>query len=230
MRDPGRIREMFGEISGRYDLLNRLLSGGRDRAWRRAAVERLAPSPGEKALDLCGGTGDLALDLASAGPFVVCADFSWPMLLGARPKVAGASPGSVSLLLADALRLPFPDETFDLLTVAFGLRNLRTVGEGLAEMRRVLRPGGRLGILEFSTPPGRVLRGAYHVYLSRILPRIGGWISGRPRAYSYLADSIRGFPDQNGLAAQMGEAGLVQVEYLNLTGGIVALHTARRPA
>ena len=230
MRDPGRIQEMFGEISGRYDLLNRLLSAGRDRAWRRVTVERLGPRPGERALDLCGGTGDLALDLARAGASVVCADFSWPMLVGARPKLAGAGPGAVRLLLADALRLPFADGSFDLLTIAFGLRNLRTVEEGLGEMRRVLRPGGRLGILEFSTPPGALLRGAYHLYLGRILPRVGGWVSGRPRAYRYLADSIRGFPDQEGLARQMREAGLVEVGYLNLTGGIVALHTARRPA
>jgi len=229
MRDPGRIREMFGEISGRYDLLNRLLSAGRDRSWRRVTVERLAPRPGERVLDLCGGTGDLALDLAAAGPSVVCADFSWPMLLGARPKLAGAGPGSVRLLLADALHLPFAEGSFDLVTIAFGLRNLRTVGEGLAEMRRVLRPGGRLGILEFSTPPGRLLRGAYHLYLGRFLPFVGGWVSGRPRAYRYLAESIRGFPDQAGLVREMAEAGLEKVEYRNLSAGIVALHTARRP-
>jgi demethylmenaquinone methyltransferase/2-methoxy-6-polyprenyl-1,4-benzoquinol methylase len=229
MRDPGRIREMFGEISGRYDLLNRLLSAGRDRAWRRATVDRLAPEPGERALDLCGGTGDLALDLAEEGASVVCADFSWPMLLGARPKLAGRRAGPVRLLLADALRLPFAEGSFDLATMAFGLRNLRTVGEGLSEMRRVLRPGGRLGILEFSRPPGRVLRGAYHLYLGRILPAVGGWVSGRPKAYRYLADSIRGFPDQEGLAREMAEAGLEGVTYRNLSGGIVALHTARRP-
>jgi demethylmenaquinone methyltransferase/2-methoxy-6-polyprenyl-1,4-benzoquinol methylase len=222
---------MFGRIAGRYDFLNHLLSGNVDRSWRRLVTRTLRPSLVESArvLDVACGTGDLSLMLASAGArSVVGLDFCRPMLEIARRK---ASEGtlSVQFIEGDALRLPFADESFDVATIAFGLRNLSSVEEGLRELRRVLRPGGLLTVLEFSSPVVPGFRVLFRFYFARVLPRLGGLVSGSRGAYEYLHDSVLNFPDQKRLAALMREADFEEVEYRNLTGGIAALHTGTRP-
>ena len=227
-----RVRDMFAGIAGRYDLLNHLLSGSRDKRWRRLAAERLQDSladDGARALDVACGTGDLSLALAAATrAHVIGIDFCRPMLEVAARKaetiVAGAA-----FVEADALRLPFRDESFDAVSIAFGLRNLSSVEGGLKELRRVLKPGGRAAILEFSRPVVPGFRALFQFYFSRVLPRIGGILSGSRSAYEYLPDSVSRFPDQKHLAEMMRGVGFEEVEYQNLTGGIAALHTGERP-
>jgi demethylmenaquinone methyltransferase/2-methoxy-6-polyprenyl-1,4-benzoquinol methylase len=216
------VRGMFSRIAPRYDLLNHVLSFNRDRAWRRSTVRSLEPLRGVRVLDLCCGTGDLALELARAGAEVWTSDFAHPMLLAAGEK------GCARRIEADALRLPLPDQTFDAVTVAFGFRNFANYRAGLAEMRRVLRTGGRLAILEFSTPPNALMRAAYGFYSRHILPRIGGVLSGAPDAYTYLPESVRKFPGAEELARQMEQAGYAQVRFQRMTAGVVALHTGTR--
>jgi demethylmenaquinone methyltransferase/2-methoxy-6-polyprenyl-1,4-benzoquinol methylase len=222
---------MFGRIAGRYDFLNHLLSGNVDRSWRRLVTRTLRPSLVESArvLDVACGTGDLSLMLASAGArSVVGLDFCRPMLEIARRKASeGLLP--IQFIEGDALRLPFADESFDVATIAFGLRNLSSVEEGLRELRRVLRPGGLLTVLEFSSPVVPGFRALFRFYFARVLPRLGGLVSGSRGAYEYLHDSVLNFPDQKRLAALMREADFEEVEYRNLTGGIAALHTGTRP-
>lgn len=223
------VRRMFARIAPRYDLLNRLLSFGLDIHWRRRAALRVRPwleRPGARVLDLCCGTGDLLAALARASRYasrqdllLAGCDFCRPMLLLARRKLP-----AVALIEADALRLPLADASLDLVTVAFGFRNLADYRAGLAEMRRVLREGGAAAILEFSQPTGRLLAPAYACYASRVLPRVGGWISGDPAAYRYLPESVRRFPSPAELAGWMREAGFAQVSVERLSGGIVALH------
>ncbi|MFN0120386.1 MAG: bifunctional demethylmenaquinone methyltransferase/2-methoxy-6-polyprenyl-1,4-benzoquinol methylase UbiE [Blastocatellia bacterium] len=224
-----QVRRMFGEIAPTYDRLNHLLSGNVDKRWRRFTTRQLAATlarPGAVALDLCCGTGDLALELAPHARVVAC-DFCHPMLVIARDKTRRAATG-ITLAEADALSLPFADASFDVVTVAFGLRNLENVEAGLAEMHRVLRPGGRLGVLEFSRVIIPGARGLFEFYFNRILPRIGGLISGSPAAYTYLPQSVRNFPDQKRLAALMQTVGYSDVRYHNLWGGIAALHLGTR--
>ncbi len=223
------VRRMFARIAPRYDLLNRLLSLGQDRRWRRLTALRVRQwleRPGARALDLCCGTGDLLVFLArvsarTARPDVLLAgcDFCRPMLRLARRKLPEAA-----LLEADALRLPVPDASLDLVTVAFGFRNLADYHAGLAEMRRVLRPGGAAAILEFSQPTGRLLAPLYAWYSRCVLPRVGGWISGDPDAYRYLPESVSRFPGPEELARWMRDAGFRQVGFERFSGGIVALH------
>ena len=223
---------MFGRIAGRYDLLNHLLSGNVDKRWRRLVARTLRPSlvEGARVLDVACGTGDLALALASAGAAsVVGLDFCRPMLEIARRKAAVES-RPLPFVEGDALRLPFADESFDVVTIAFGLRNLAGVEEGLRELLRVLRPGGRAAVLEFSSPAVPGLRALFRFYFRRVLPRVGGLVSGSRGAYEYLPDSVSRFPDQRRLAELMREAGFEEVEYRNLTGGIAALHTGTRAA
>jgi demethylmenaquinone methyltransferase/2-methoxy-6-polyprenyl-1,4-benzoquinol methylase len=220
---------MFGGIAPRYDLLNHLLSLNLDRSWRRRAAAELAASPGDRILDLCGGTGDLALAVARAAPgtTVVCCDFSRPMLLRAAPKFLRAGVADRCLLLeADGLRLPVRDGSLDGITVGFGVRNLADLDAGLGEMRRVLRPGGRLVLLEFSAPQGPVLSRVYRAYLERLLPRVGDRASGTSGPYRYLARTIAAWPDAASLAGRVREAGFSAVGWVLLTGGIVAVHTA----
>jgi demethylmenaquinone methyltransferase / 2-methoxy-6-polyprenyl-1,4-benzoquinol methylase len=217
------VRGMFGHIAPRYDLLNHLLSMNIDRYWRRRTVARVAPilsQPGAIVLDVCCGTGDLTLALQGRGPSarVFASDFSHPMLVAARRKRCPA------LFEADALQLPTPDASFDLVTIAFGFRNLTNYRRGLIELRRILKPGGTLAILEFSTPPNALLAGLYSFYSRAILPTIGGMISGSKDAYTYLPESVRKFPDAEGLANQMRDAGFVNVRFERMTAGIVALH------
>ncbi|HYP52303.1 MAG TPA: bifunctional demethylmenaquinone methyltransferase/2-methoxy-6-polyprenyl-1,4-benzoquinol methylase UbiE [Pyrinomonadaceae bacterium] len=227
-----RVRQMFARIAGRYDLLNHLLSGNTDRRWRRLVARELADAltPGARVLDVACGTGDLALTLAAAGRVeVVGVDFCRPMLEVAARKSAADSP-QVTYVEGDALRLPFAAEAFDVATIAFGLRNLSSVEGGLRELRRVLRPGGRLAVLEFSRPVVPGFRALFQFYFTRVLPRVGGLLSGSRGAYEYLPDSVSRFPNQRRLAELMSAAGFECVAYKNLTGGIAALHTGRVPA
>jgi len=230
-REPRRVRAMFDGIARRYDLLNRLLSASHDRRWRRRAAAQLPRGGGDRVLDLCGGTGDLSLELARAEPArtVICCDFSHEMLTRAKDKFRRGTGGSGCLALeADALRLPFADGRFDAVTVAFGVRNFADLDAGLREIRRVLRPGGRMIVLEFSRPEGRILPRLYGLYLGRLLPLLGDAVSGRSGPYGYLARTIRDFPDPSALAGRVREAGFAACGWISLSGGIVAIHTAFR--
>jgi demethylmenaquinone methyltransferase/2-methoxy-6-polyprenyl-1,4-benzoquinol methylase len=228
-----RVREMFAGIAARYDLLNHLLSGNTDQRWRRLVARGLQDAlarEGALALDVACGTGDLSLAIAhETGARVIGTDFCRPMLEIASRKSAERA-ALIPFVEGDALRLPFADRSFDAVSIAFGLRNLSSVEGGLKELRRVLKPGGRCAVLEFSSPVVPGFRALFQFYFRRVLPRIGGIISGSRRAYEYLPDSVARFPDQKHLARLMRGAGFEQVEYRNLTGGIAALHTGARPA
>lgn len=224
------VRDMFAAIAGRYDLLNHFLSAGTDGYWRwytLRRMKRLNPAPRFQ-LDLCCGTGDLTRLMARLGPVTGC-DFCHPMLVIARRKFQSRpARHRVDLVEGDGLRLPFPDGTFDTVVVAFGVRNYASLDEGLAEIFRVLRPGGWAGILEFSHPwlPVRVL---FNLYFHHLLPRLGRWISGHGSAYRYLPDSVRQFPRPAELQALLEAAGFTRAAFRRLTAGIAALHTGRRP-
>jgi demethylmenaquinone methyltransferase / 2-methoxy-6-polyprenyl-1,4-benzoquinol methylase len=224
-----RVREMFATIAGRYDLLNHLLSGNVDKRWRRIVAKRVRDkltSSSSRVLDVACGTGDLSITLFEiTGAGVVGTDFCRPMLEIAAGKISGR----IRLIEGDALGLPFRDGTFDVATIAFGLRNLSNVESGLAELLRVVKPGGWVAVLEFSRPANAVLRPLFSLYFSRLLPWMGGVISGSRSAYTYLPASVQKFPDQSQLSLLMEQAGFVQVGYENLTGGIAALHMGRRP-
>lgn len=219
------VRGMFARVAPRYDLLNHLLSFNRDKAWRARAVRRLQPAlakPGARALDLCCGTGDLALALAQSPAWVAASDFCHPMLQAAHTK------GCHRLFEADALSLPLASQSFDVVTVAFGFRNFASYRRGLDELGRILRPGGTLAILEFTTPPNALFRAGYNFYSRHVLPRLGGLLSGAPDAYTYLPESVRKFPNAPDLATGMREAGFTQVEFEYLTFGVVALHLGKK--
>ena len=224
-----RVRSIFSSIAGRYDTFNRLASLGIDKGWRRALVKACALTPSSRVLDLCAGTGDVSLAIArQAGPgLIVVTDFTPEMLDIAREKAEEYS-GATELRFehADAQELPFADESFDCVTVAFGVRNLPERERNFTEVRRVLKPGGRYVILEFSRPPFAPWRGAYHVYLRHAIPFIGGMLTGERQGFVYLNDSIRRFPAQEELAAELRQAGFSAISWRDLSGGIVALHTA----
>jgi demethylmenaquinone methyltransferase / 2-methoxy-6-polyprenyl-1,4-benzoquinol methylase len=225
------VRGMFGRIAPRYDLLNHLLSMNIDRYWRARTVARVSSvlsNPDARVLDVCCGTGDLMLSLeARAKAHVFGSDFCHPMLVAARRKVERGRFRS-TLFESDALRLPLADASLDLVTIAFGFRNLANYHAGFEELRRVLRPGGLAAILEFSTPPNRVLARLYGFYSRSILPTIGGLISGSKEAYSYLPESVRKFPGAPDLADQMRAGGFSNVRFERMTAGIVALHLGQR--
>jgi demethylmenaquinone methyltransferase / 2-methoxy-6-polyprenyl-1,4-benzoquinol methylase len=226
------VRDMFGSIAPRYDLLNHLLSFNIDRYWRARTVKRVSgvlARPGARVLDLCCGTGDLMLALQAPSSAVVYgSDFCHPMLVAAHRKVEQRRLRS-TLFEADALNLPVADASLDLVTMAFGFRNLANYQHGLGELLRVLTPGGLAAILEFSTPPNPLLSRLYGYYSRALLPVIGGWISGSKEAYSYLPESVRKFPGAAELADQMRAAGFANVRFERMTAGIVALHLGQRP-
>jgi len=222
---------MFSAIAPRYDFLNRLLSAGRDRVWRREAIRATALPAGGRFLDVCTGTADMALEAARQfrDARIVGVDFSRPMIALGRHKVKGAGlDGRIRLSVAPAEVLPFSDGAFDAVAVAFGLRNVPDRRQGLSEMHRILKPGGRAVILEFTTPPGRLFRWIYLWYFHRVLPTIGRLISGHGSAYSYLPNSVAEFPSPSELAGWMTEIGFREVSWRLLTGGIVAIHAGRR--
>jgi demethylmenaquinone methyltransferase/2-methoxy-6-polyprenyl-1,4-benzoquinol methylase len=226
---PAEVREMFDRIAPRYDLLNRAMTAGLDGGWRRAAAAAADLAAGDRALDVCCGTGDLTLELAhrttSSGE-AVGVDFAEEMVARARAKAARrASPATFRA--ADALALPFDDDAFDAATVAFGIRNVADLDAGLAEMARVVRPGGRVVVLEITTPPR--LRRFYALWFDRVVPRLGEILGRDGAAYSYLPASVRRFPEPPELAARMSAAGLERVRWRGLAGGIVALHDGRVP-
>ena len=232
-RHSANVRGMFDRIAPRYDLFNDVLSAGIHRHWREVAVDALDPGEG-RWLDLCAGTLDLARAIAARAPdaLVVGADFSLPMLQRCRAKLAGrkldpCAPG-IQPEAADALRLPFADGAFRGVGIAFGLRNLADPATGLAEIARVIEPGGRLVVLEFTTPPGRVFRTLYHAYFHHVLPRAGAWISGEPAAARYLPESVSRFPRAGQLTELLAGSGFARVRYRWLSRGIAALHVGSR--
>lgn len=226
MPEGKKVQQMFSGIAGRYDLLNHLLSMGIDFHWWRRMAKVSGAGPGRRFLDVAAGTGDSSLALARRGAEVVSTDFTQAMLrLGpAKFRRKGLDHLVWASAGADAQRLPFKDASFDGLTICYGIRNVERRDLAYAEFLRVLRPGGRLTILEFSRPRWVWLRGLYNWYSSWLLPRIGAWISGDSGAYTYLPESIRAFPDQAALAAELEAAGFREVRWNDLTGGIVALH------
>jgi demethylmenaquinone methyltransferase/2-methoxy-6-polyprenyl-1,4-benzoquinol methylase len=235
-----KVREMFTQIAPSYDALNHLLSLQLDRLWRARMARRLRPilaSPNALVLDLCCGTGDLALALRSSGEArIIGADFAHPMLTRARAKsILGSShsgmpaPPPLPLAEADALRLPFADSSFDLVTTAFGFRNLANYEAGLREIHRVLKPGATIAILEFTEPPDSLLGDIYRWYFRSVLPRIGGWLSGDPTAYTYLPNSVARFFRPPELASSMAAVSYESVIFKVWTFGTVALHIAAKP-
>ncbi len=224
-----RVRGIFSNIAGRYDDFNTLASMGIDRIWRRELVKACRLTPESRVLDLCAGTGDVAFAIATKGSpaEIVVTDFTPEMLEIAEHKAASIDTRTaLSFEWADAQDLPFEDESFDVATVAFGVRNLPERERNFAEVRRVLKPGGRYVILEFSRPPFAPWRGVYHVYLQHAIPTIGGLLTHDRESFVYLNDSIRAFPTQPQLAAELRDAGFSAITWKNMTGGIVALHVA----
>jgi demethylmenaquinone methyltransferase / 2-methoxy-6-polyprenyl-1,4-benzoquinol methylase len=220
---PHEVAAMFDEVAAKYDRTNDVLSLGQDRRWRRSVVEALDVRAGERVLDLAAGTGTSTEPLVDAGVRAVACDFSLGMLTVGhrrRPDLAFAA--------GDATRLPFADGAFDAVTISFGLRNVGDVGAALTELRRVTRHGGRLVVCEFSHPEWGPWRRVYTGYLMRALPVVARRVSSSPDSYTYLAESIRAWPDQRALGKQIAEAGWSDVAYRNLSGGIVALHRAIR--
>jgi demethylmenaquinone methyltransferase/2-methoxy-6-polyprenyl-1,4-benzoquinol methylase len=223
---PGEVAAMFDQLAERYDLLNDLLSLGQDRRWRRVVAGAVGATAGQRVLDLAAGTGTSSRTFTGAGAYCVACDFSLGML-----RVGAGRPATrVAFAAGDALALPFRAASFDVVTISFGLRNLADPDAGLAEMLRVTRPGGRLVVCEFGRLPGRSLNAGYERYLAIVLPAVARRLSGNPAAYEYLAESIAGWPAQPELARRIGAAGWSAVAWRNLTMGVVAVHTARRPA
>ncbi|HWE48937.1 MAG TPA: bifunctional demethylmenaquinone methyltransferase/2-methoxy-6-polyprenyl-1,4-benzoquinol methylase UbiE [Bryobacteraceae bacterium] len=224
------VRSMFERVAPRYDLANHLLSLNVDRYWRNrtvAGIRDVLRRPHTRVLDLACGTGDLLIAMErDAGRALFGSDFCHPMLTGAREKLARGRLRSC-LLESDAMHLPFPDASLDLITIAFGYRNFANYRGGLVELRRVLRPGGALAILEFTQPPNKPFAAFYNWYSRKVLPVLGGAISGAPEAYAYLPESVRKFPDAPELACIMRECGFASVDWEYLTFGIAALHIGR---
>ncbi|MEI6375217.1 MAG: demethylmenaquinone methyltransferase [Actinomycetes bacterium] len=222
-KTPVEVAAMFDDVAERYDLTNDVLALGQTRLWRRAVVNALAPVSGDIVLDLAAGTATSSQPFRDRGAYVVPCDFSLGMLHVGRVRQP-----DLPLTAGDALHLPFADESFDAATMSFGLRNVADVDRALAELHRVVRPGGRLVVCEFSHPTWAPLRTVYSEYLMGALPSVARRVSSNPDAYVYLAESIQAWPDQPALAARMQAAKWTDVSWLNLTGGIVALHRGRR--
>jgi demethylmenaquinone methyltransferase/2-methoxy-6-polyprenyl-1,4-benzoquinol methylase len=223
-----RVRGVFDSVAGNYDLMNDLMSGGLHRLWKRFALAQTGLRPGQRALDVASGTGDLGAGLArqvGRDGLAVLTDINAEMLSRGRDRLIDRGLASqVEFVIANAECLPFPDRSFDCVTIGFGLRNVTDKSAALAAMRRVLKPGGRLLVLEFSKPTIAILKPAYDAYSFNVLPRLGGIVAGDAASYRYLAESIRMHPDQAALAAMMREAGFDEARWNNLAGGVVALH------
>lgn len=224
-----RVNDLFAAIAPRYDLINDLQSFGLHRWWKRRLLQLAAVKPGDTALDLCCGTGDVAFALAAAGAHTTGVDFSAPMLAvaEARRAKAGGLDGPV-FLQGDALRLPFPDAHFDVVTISYGLRNLASVEAGLREMWRVLKPGGRLLVLDFGKPDNAAWRAAYFAYLRIAVPVFGRIFCRNAAAYAYILESLQHYPAQDGVAGMLRELGCVKVSTVNLLGGAMSLHYAEK--
>ncbi len=236
-REPERIRSMFGRIARRYDLMNRLMTAGLDGRWRSLAAAEACLAPGDSALDVCCGTGDMAFALARRypGASVTGLDFAEPMLERARAKAAkmvgrGGNAAAPTFIAGDLLSLPFPDDRFAAVTVAFGVRNVSDLPGAFSEMVRVTRPGGRVVCLEITTPPPGPGRRFHALWFDRMVPALGRLVAGEGSAYSYLPASVRSFPEAGALAAGMTTAGLRQVRFRRFGLGIVAVHCGVVPA
>ena len=228
-KSSDRVRDMFAQIAGKYDLMNHLLSANIDRRWRRATVRQVAPAGKEPILDLCTGTGDLAFEYwrATDGQVpIVGADFCREMLQIARKKQIRSGAREITFVEASAMSLPFDDNYFQVVSIAFGLRNIEDTGRGLREIVRVCRPGGRVAVLEFSKPATQPLRGIYNFYFQNVLPRVGQWMARNDNAaYEYLPSSVGEFPSGPLLAERLQAAGLHHVDFIPMTFGIATLYT-----
>ncbi len=223
-KQPHEVAAMFDDVAANYDLTNDVLSLGQSRLWRKAVARAVDARPGERVLDLAAGTGTSSLPFTAAGAYVVPCDFSLGMLRAGKQR----NP-FLPLTAGDATRLPFADGVFDTVTISFGLRNVQDTEGALREMLRVTRPGGKIVICEFSQPTWAPFRTVYTEYLMRALPPVATAVSSSPDAYVYLAESIRAWPDQPGLAGVLQRAGWSRVAWRNLTGGVVALHRGTKP-
>jgi demethylmenaquinone methyltransferase/2-methoxy-6-polyprenyl-1,4-benzoquinol methylase len=226
----GQVNRMFDRVASNYDALNSVMTAGLHHRWRERAAERTGLGPGDSALDVCCGTGDLALELSgrvAPGGHVVGCDFSEPMLDLAREKASARGAQGVRFEWADALELPYDGERFDAVTIGFGIRNLADLDRGLREMARVLKPGGRLVILEITQPTRPPLSTFYSLWFDRIVPLLGAF-SADSEAYSYLPESVRSFPSPPVLAEKLDHAGFEQIQYTVLAGGIIAIHRGAR--
>lgn len=224
----GMVHGVFTRVANRYDVMNDLMSVGIHRLWKDAMMDWLAPRPGQKLLDVAGGTGDIAfrfLGRAKSGHATVC-DLTESMLVEGRKRAEAENLAqSLDWIVGDAMALPFPDNTFDVYTISFGIRNVTRIADALAEAHRVLRPGGRLMVLEFSQLPNAMLQKAYDLYSFNVIPLMGQLVANDRASYQYLVESIRKFPDQEAFAAMIRQAGFAQVKYRNLSLGIAALHS-----
>jgi demethylmenaquinone methyltransferase/2-methoxy-6-polyprenyl-1,4-benzoquinol methylase len=224
-KEPSEISGMFDQVASRYDRTNTVMSLGLDWLWRLATVRAVDPRPGEVVLDLAAGTGASSVALAASGAKVVAADFSAGMIEEGRRRHPG-----IEFVEADAMDLPFEDRSFDAVTISFGLRNVVEPQKALLEMYRVLKPGGRVVVCEFSTPPQAVVRAGYSAYMKYAMPTVARLASSDSEAYDYLAESIRAWPDQDSLSRWLRGSGFSRVAYRNLTLGVVALHRGRKPS
>ncbi len=224
-KQPDEVAGMFDDVAKHYDRTNDVLSAGNAVLWRAAMVRAVAPEPGERVLDVAAGTGTSSMALARSGAEVIALDFSAGMVAEGRRKHK-----KLEFIEGDAQRLPFADNEFDAVSISFGLRNVKDPKLALSEMYRVLKPGGRLVVCEFSKPPIAIFRAGYYTYLQRVMPLVADRVSSNPAAYTYLAQSIKEWPDQGELSHWIRGVGFTRVAYRNLTGGIVALHRGRKPA
>ncbi|MEX0604771.1 MAG: bifunctional demethylmenaquinone methyltransferase/2-methoxy-6-polyprenyl-1,4-benzoquinol methylase UbiE [Marinobacter sp.] len=229
----GQVADVFHSVAGKYDLMNDLMSMGIHRLWKRFTIELSGVRPGHRVLDIAGGTGDLTMkfsDLVGSGGQVVLADINASMLQVGRGRLMDRGyAGNIEYVQADAEHLPFPENSFNAVSIAFGLRNVTDKDQALRDMTRVLKPGGKLMVLEFSKPTNPLLSKAYDLYSFNALPLMGQLIAGDSASYQYLAESIRMHPDQDTLKNMMEAAGLVNCKYYNMTGGVVALHVGIKP-
>ncbi|MEQ2007090.1 MAG: bifunctional demethylmenaquinone methyltransferase/2-methoxy-6-polyprenyl-1,4-benzoquinol methylase UbiE [Limisphaerales bacterium] len=238
VRRAERVNDLFAAIAPRYDLINDLQSLGLHRCWKRRLLQLAAVKPGESALDLCCGTGDVALALAESGARVAGLDFSAPMLAVAKARMsevrnpkskAGVEEANPQFLQGDALHTPFPDACFDVVTISYGLRNLASVDEGLREMWRVLKPGGRLLVLDFGKPDNAAWRGAYFAYLRFAVPVFGRLFCKNAEAYAYILESLQHYPAQRGVDEKLRALGAANARIVNFLGGVMSINVAEKP-